>query len=116
MLNERLQTRKKKKLEEVIAKSRRLTDYMLFKPSSCAAVKNSDDETHSPGPSQSQDFEDGEVEVVSSIKIIYYKSCRAPRPKWLLYCLKKFLKKCNVIIVKNPLFNDYIIYLLFDSK
>lgn len=83
---------KKNKLEEVIAKSRRLTDYMLFKPSSCAAVKNSDDETHSPGPGQSQDL-DGEVEVVSSIKIIYYKSCRAPRPKWLLYCLKKFLKK-----------------------
>lgn len=60
---------KEKKNEEVIAKSRRMTDYMKFKPSSSAASQNIDDDTRSPAsPSQPQNFEDGEV--VSSIKII----------------------------------------------
>lgn len=59
---------KEKKTEEFIAKSRRMTDYLKFKPSTSAAQEN-DDDTHLPAsPSQPQNFEDGKV--VSSIKII----------------------------------------------
>lgn len=61
---------KQKKNEEVIAKSRRMTDYMKSKPS-CSAVPKNYDNARSPAcPNQAepQKFEDGEV--VSSMKII----------------------------------------------
>ena len=61
---------KQKKTEEVIAKSRRMTDYMNSKQS---AVPKNNDNTRSPSPTcpnqtEPQKFEDGEV--VSSITII----------------------------------------------
>lgn len=93
---------KEKKNEEVIAKSRRMTDYMKFKPSSSAAPKNNDHETRSPTTSlsQPQNFEDGEV--VSSIKIIIKVVERLGRNRFPLLLIEISEKKFNVIIiVKN---------------
>lgn len=83
---------KEKKNEEVTAKSRRMTDYMKFKPSSSAAPKNNDDDTRSPAsPSQPQNFEDSEV--VSSIKIIIKVVERLGRNRFPLLLIEISEKK-----------------------